>query len=82
MTKGMKVVFESMRLGYESESSHTDGVWGTVYIDNFRPKDMTRRQYAGTLSALEKAGFYKPYSGDAAHEGAWGYIRLDKQESA
>lgn len=36
-----------------------DGNWGVVYVDNARPEDMSARSFAGHLSALKAAGFYR-----------------------
>lgn len=74
LTPKMKLVLESLRRAHESE--YRAG-WGSVYLDNAKPKEMSRRSYAGVLSALEKAGLYMPNTGgDAIHQGCFGEVKL------
>ena len=55
----------SLRSYAETEFTESDGsVWHSVYLDNVRPKELTNRQFAGYLAALEKAGVYKTYDGE------------------
>jgi hypothetical protein len=59
----------ALRRHVESE----DGEWGMVYLDNAHHGSlgMTPHQFAWHLSALSKAGLYKPVDGYA-----WGTVRL------
>lgn len=41
-----------------AESEVEEG-WFSVYLDNAKPGNITGQQYAGYLSALQQAGFYK-----------------------
>lgn len=53
-----------------AESDDGNGFW-TVYLDNAKPSGMSPHQFAGYLSALEKAGLYRPVDGYA-----FGQVRL------
>jgi hypothetical protein len=64
-------VLKDLRENVESES---EAGWGAVYLDNARSHDMSRHVWAGLLSALEGAGFYRPAEHD--HRGYWGYVKL------
>ncbi len=50
---------------------HTDEQWGSVYIDNAKPADMSPRSFAGVLAALERKGLYRSQGDDA-----FGYVRM------
>lgn len=41
-----------------AESEVEDG-WFSVYLDNVKPDNITGQQFAGYLSVLQQAGFYK-----------------------
>lgn len=41
---------------------------GWVYLPNAKPESITKHQFAGVLSSLEKKGLYKP------HDGFFGYV--------
>lgn len=41
-----------------------DNGFRDVYLDNARPAGMSAHAFAGHLSALEKAGLYRPYGDD------------------
>lgn len=65
-------ILNSMRSHGESTSSYPNGdVWASVYLDNVRPDNISPSQFAGFLSALEKAGVYKPVDGMY-----WGEVKL------
>jgi hypothetical protein len=49
----------------------SDGEWVKVYLDNARPSRMTPGSYACHLSALIRAGLYRPLDGFA-----WGLVRM------
>ncbi len=66
-------ILTEMRNGYESNMTDKDGAeWGSVYLDNFRPKGMSVTSFRSYLRALSDAGFYRVYDGYA-----FGYVRLD-----
>jgi hypothetical protein len=44
---------------YVEGGSTRPGKWGSVYLDNARPKGMSARSFAGYLSALEREGLYR-----------------------
>ena len=60
-------VLASLREHVES----SDGEWREVYLDNARPSGMAPRSFAGHLSALERAGLYRPIDNFA-----WGLVRM------
>lgn len=62
----------SLRENHEYES---EPGWGAVYLDNARHPDMRRHVWAGTLSALEAAGLYRPEV-DRENRGIWGHVKL------
>lgn len=72
MTKLMTEVLERLRGESESESNG----WGSVYLDNAIPRGMTRRTFAGVLSALEKDGLYKPVRNGGDHDGIFGKVKM------
>lgn len=41
---------------------------GCVYLDNAKPDTITKHQFAGVLSSLEKKGLYRP------HDGFFGFV--------
>jgi hypothetical protein len=59
-----EIVLEALRAKGKSE---TNG-WLMVYLDNAKPQGMSFRAFAGHLSALEKAGLYRPVDGYAFGE--------------
>lgn len=62
-------ILNALRSYGESTTEHSNGeVWASVYLDNARPNNMTANQFAGYLSALQTAGFYKPVDGYAFGE--------------
>jgi hypothetical protein len=55
------IILSCLRDAAESYSIDSDGVrWGMVYLDNARPSSMSRRKFAGYLSALKAAELYVP----------------------
>lgn len=65
--------------GHESIERHTDGsIWGSVYLDNFRPANCTPRQFAQKLSMLKKAGLYHDED-NRDYKGIWGHVKLEQQ---
>lgn len=69
MTTKTRAVLNSLR---EKAESNDGNGWWTVYLDNARPSDMAPRSYAGHLSALEKAGYYRPIDNYA-----FGQVKMD-----
>lgn len=53
---------ESLRKASESDAG--DG-WRDVYLDNARPEGMNDKTFRSHLSALSKAGMYRPIDGYA-----------------
>jgi hypothetical protein len=73
-----KAVLEKLRGSIESSARMFDGKWfGCVYLDNAVPKGMSRRAFAGHLSALEAAGLYHKES-DPEYAKIFGYVLDDK----
>ena len=66
MTEQMQTVLTALRAHREGVTTrYSDGrVFESVYIDNARPKGMSRHAFAGVLGALEKAGYYVPEGDD------------------
>lgn len=57
-------ILNALRSYGESTTEYSNGdVWASVYLDNVRPDNMTANQFAGYLSALQSAGFYRPVDG-------------------
>jgi hypothetical protein len=76
MTPKQQQVLQALRASIEGViSTDQDGTtWGSVYLDNalYKTDDtMTRRAFAEHLSALERAGYYRPVDGDC-----FGDVRL------
>jgi len=65
-------ILAAMRNGYEGTSEHKGATWGSVYLDNFRPKGMSVTSFRAYLRALSDAGFYRVYDGEC-----WGWIKLE-----
>jgi hypothetical protein len=63
----LDTILQALRSKVESENEG----WGEVYLDNAMPDDITPRQWAGYLSALERAGMYRPIDNYA-----WGSVKL------
>jgi hypothetical protein len=64
LTNQATEILNALRSYAESTTEYPNGdVWASVYLDNARPNDMTANQFAGYLSALQAAGFYKPVDG-------------------
>ena len=65
-------ILSDMRGGYEGTSTDADGTqWGSVYLDNFRPKGMSVTSFRAYLRVLSDAGEYKVYDGEN-----WGWVHL------
>ena len=45
--------------------------WGIVYLDNAQIKGVSKHSFAGFLSALTAAGFYKP-----TDDPCFGYVKM------
>jgi hypothetical protein len=59
-----EAVLQSLRKNAEGYKEIWDGVtFRQVYLDNAIPSGMSRHQFAGYLSALEKEGLYKKVDG-------------------
>ena len=56
----VELVLENLRKYIESDY---DANFGTVYLDNARPKGVNDKQFRACLSALSKKGLYKPIDG-------------------
>jgi hypothetical protein len=71
MTINEQRVLEALRAQVEYENSLG---WGCVYLDNAASclSDLSNRQFAGYLSALEAKELYRPEGDDC-----FGYVRLD-----
>ena len=56
-----RMILALLRNNHESTTTELDTgkVWGTVCLDNARPKGFDKHKFAGHLSALEAKGFYK-----------------------
>jgi len=54
-------IYEELLANQEGvTSTRQDGSrWASVYLDNARPDNVTPRQFAGYLRALEGAGLYR-----------------------
>jgi hypothetical protein len=64
LTNQATQILNALRSYGESTTEYANGdVWASVYLDNARPDNMTASQFAGYLSALQAAGFYKPVDG-------------------
>lgn len=71
LTEKTTEVLNLLRKNVEGEVRLGNGeTWGTVYLDNARPGDLTGHQFAGRLAALEKAGLYVPVDGEF-----WGAVK-------
>ena len=57
-------VLKSLRANVESTRTNAAGKWGQVYLDNAIPDGMSRRSFAGYLSALHEAGLYRSQGDD------------------
>lgn len=60
MANNLEAVLRCLREAAESDDGN--GFW-TVYLDNAYaslPSNITRHQFAGLLSALERGGYYRP----------------------
>ena len=66
-----KLLLVTMRACVENENTRDGVTWGTVYLDNARPDEMSAHEFAGYLSALERAGYYQPEGDDF-----FGYVKL------
>jgi hypothetical protein len=65
-------ILTAMRNGWESRMTDKNGSWGSVYLDNFRPKGMSVTSFRSYLAVLSKAGLYQVYEGEH-----WGYVKLE-----
>jgi hypothetical protein len=69
MTNTAALILAALLAEKEATSTDADGsVWGTVYLDNARPRDLSRHEFAGHLSALKGAGVYRQTSDPAFGE--------------
>lgn len=76
MTDDMKTALAALLDDVESVVIEHDGAkWGTVYLDNARPKDWNARKWAGILGALTKAGLYKDFD-DRQFKGIFGEVKM------
>lgn len=65
-------ILEALRANVESTSQKDDGsVWGMVYLDNAQPSNVSAHSFAGYLSALESAGFYR-----SMNDGCFGLVLM------
>ena len=71
LSETAKLILVSMRACVEREFTIDDIKWGLVYLDNARPDEMSAHEFAGYLSALERAGYYQPEGDDC-----FGYVKL------
>lgn len=69
LTAKESIVLAALRDHVEGYEDTTEE-WGSVYIDNAKPDDMTGRSFAGVLAALEGKGLYRSQGDDA-----FGYVR-------
>lgn len=58
LSEGATRVLAALREHVEYRQIREDREWGGVYLDNAYPTDLSRRQFAGFLGALERAGLY------------------------
>ncbi len=66
-------ILANLRSNYESSSAHADGSeWGSVYLDNAKPNEMSAHVFAGHLSALKESGVYR----QTGSNGAFGDVLL------
>jgi hypothetical protein len=65
LSANASAILKALRENAESETTDKAGrTWHSVYIDNARPSGMNVHMFAGYLSALEAAGYYRPDSMD------------------
>jgi hypothetical protein len=70
MTPKTHTVLTNLRSSAESIETRNDhSRWGSVYLDNAIPAGMSRRAFAGHLSALQTKGLYQPQGDDC-----FGYV--------
>ena len=73
LTDAATTVLAALRSAAESYSRDIDNArWGMVYLDNARPRGMSRHQFAGYLSALKAEGLYAQTS-----DAAFGEVKMD-----
>ena len=71
MTENMQATLLALRTEHEREEVDANGIkWGLVYLNNVRQD----KAFTGTLSALTKEGFYKPYNN--GEKAFFGFVRL------
>jgi len=59
-----KLLLVTMRACVENENTRDGVTWGTVYLDNARPDEMSAHEFAGYLSALTNADLYHSLNDD------------------
>lgn len=68
LTPGAARVLDALRAHIEHNERGEE--WGTVYLDNAKPADMSVKSFRSFLASLSQAGLYRVVDGYA-----WGSVK-------